>query len=54
MGRKKAPEPVTWTTVRRLGLALPGLEEGLCFGTPALRVRGKFLARLKEDGENLV
>jgi hypothetical protein len=54
MGRKKAPEPVTWATVRRLALALPGMEEGLCYGTPGLRVRGKFLERLKEDGETLV
>jgi hypothetical protein len=40
-------------TVRRLALALPGVEEGSCYGTPALRVRGKLLARLKEDGETL-
>jgi hypothetical protein len=40
--------------VRRLFLALPGLEEGPCYGTPGFRVRGKFLARLREDGETLV
>jgi hypothetical protein len=40
--------------VRRLALALPGVEEGLSYGTPGFRVRGKFLARLWEDGEVLV
>jgi hypothetical protein len=45
---------VTLTTVRRLALALPGVEEGTSYGTPGFRVRGKFLARLWEDGETLV
>jgi hypothetical protein len=40
--------------VRRLALAFPGVEEGLSYGTPGFRVRGKFLARLWEDGETLV
>ena len=40
--------------VRRLALALPGVEEGPSYGTPGFRVRGKFLARLWEDGETLV
>ncbi len=40
--------------VRHAALALPGIEEGLSYGTPALRVRGKFIARLHEDGESLV
>jgi hypothetical protein len=40
--------------VRRLALALPGVEEGLSYGTPGFRVRGKFLARLWEDGMTLV
>ena len=41
-------------TVRRLALALPGVEEGSSYGTPGFRVRGKFLARMWEDGETLV
>jgi hypothetical protein len=45
--------PVDFETVRRLALALPGVEEGVSYGTPALRVRAKFLARLREDGETL-
>ena len=31
---------VTLATVRRLALALPGVEEGLSYGTPGFRVRG--------------
>ena len=45
---------MTLATVRRLLLALPGVEEGSSYGTPGFRVRGKFLARLWEDGETLV
>jgi hypothetical protein len=46
-------EPLTYETVRRLALLLPGVEEGTSYGTPALKVRGKFMARLREDGETL-
>jgi len=46
--------PVTLQTVRRIALAFPGVEEGPSYGTPGFRVRGKFLARLWEDGETLV
>ena len=45
--------PVTFETVRRLALGFPGVEEGTSYGTQAFRVRGKFLARLREDGESL-
>jgi hypothetical protein len=33
-------------TVRKIGLALPGVEESTCYGQPALKVRGKLLACL--------
>jgi hypothetical protein len=46
--------PVTFDDVRQLALALPEVEEGTSYGTPAFKVRGKFLSRLKEDGETLV
>jgi hypothetical protein len=49
----KKPSPQL-EKVRRLALALPGVEEGTSYGTPGFRVRGKFLARMKEDGETLV
>jgi hypothetical protein len=37
---------VTFDTVRRLGLGLPGTEEGTTYGTRALKVRGKMFACL--------
>jgi hypothetical protein len=43
----------TWATVRALARKLPGVEERTCYGTPALYVKRKFLARLKEDGETM-
>jgi len=52
--RRQKTKPVTFETVRKLALALPGVEEGLSYRTPAFRVRGRFLARLKEDGGTLV
>ena len=45
---------VSYDVVRELALALPGVEEGTSYGTPALKVHGKLIARLKEDGESLV
>src|SRR3954454_1555844 len=43
---------VTWATVR--ALALPGVEESTSYKTPAMKVRGKLIARLKEDGQTIV
>ncbi|HET8900616.1 MAG TPA: MmcQ/YjbR family DNA-binding protein [Holophagaceae bacterium] len=40
--------------MRRLALALPGVEEGTSYGTPAFKVRGKLFARLHQDGDALV
>jgi hypothetical protein len=42
--RKRAP--VTFDTVRTLGLGLPGAEEGTTYRTPALKVRGRMFACL--------
>jgi hypothetical protein len=36
--------PVTFDTVRELGLALAGVEEGTSYGAPALKVGGKMFA----------
>ena len=44
----------TFETVRRLALALPEVEEGTSYGTPAFKVKGKLFARLHQDGETLV
>jgi hypothetical protein len=43
-----------WETVKRLGLELPEVEESTSYGTPALKIRGKMFARLREDAETLV
>ncbi len=45
---------MTWDDVLRIGLELPGVEVSSAYGTPALRVRGSFMCRLREDGETLV
>ncbi|NEX92849.1 MmcQ/YjbR family DNA-binding protein [Caulobacter sp. 17J65-9] len=45
---------MTWEEVRALARALPGVEDGTSYGTPALKVGGKLLVRLREDGETVV
>jgi hypothetical protein len=40
---------VTYDTVRRIALDLPQVEEGTSYGTPALKVKGKLIVRLRED-----
>jgi hypothetical protein len=45
---------VTFDDVRKISLAWPEVEDGTSYGTPALKVRKKLLARLKEDGDSLV
>lgn len=51
--RGRAPG-MTFTDVSRLGKALPGVVESTSYGTPALKVDGKLLVRLQQDGETLV
>jgi hypothetical protein len=45
---------VTFDDVRKFALAWPEVEDGSSYGTPALKVRKKLLARLKEDNDSLV
>jgi hypothetical protein len=45
---------MTFDDVRKIALAWPEVEDGTSYGTPALKVRKKMLARLKEDGDSLV
>jgi hypothetical protein len=40
---------VTYDELRIDALALPEVEESTSYGTPALKVRGKLMLRLKED-----
>ena len=35
---------IDFETVRKIGLAMPGVEESTAYGSPALKVRGKLLA----------
>ena len=45
---------MTFDDVRHIALAWPEVKDGTSYGTPALKVRKKLLARLKEDGDSLV
>ena len=45
---------MTFDDVRKFALAWSEVEDGTSYGTPALKVRKKMLARLKEDGDSLV
>ena len=38
------PSKITWASVRQMGLELSGAEEGTAYGSPALKVRGKWFA----------
>ncbi len=49
-----SPALMTFDDVRRIALALPGVEERTSYGTPALFVGKKLLIRLKEDGRDVV
>jgi hypothetical protein len=42
MARRRSA--ATFEIVRRVGLALPDVEEGTMYGVPALKLRGKLLA----------
>jgi len=37
---------VDFDTVRKIGLALPGVEESTAYGSPALKLHGKMLAAM--------
>jgi hypothetical protein len=56
--RRKKPgnafNSVTYEHVRLAAQAFPGIEDSTSYGTPALKVRGKLLARLHQSGECLV
>jgi len=40
------PKKITFDAVRKMGLALPDVEAGTTYGSPALKVRGKMFACL--------
>jgi hypothetical protein len=45
---------VTFEQVRTIALAFPGVEDGTSYGTRALKVRGKLLARVHQSIDCLV
>ncbi len=49
-----AARKLSLAALRKAALALPGVEEGTSYGTPAFRFRKKLIARLHQDGESLV
>jgi hypothetical protein len=44
----------TWADVVKIGTGFPGVEESTSYGTPALKVRGKMMCRLRTDPDALV
>jgi hypothetical protein len=44
----------SWDDVVGIGLQLPGVEEATSYGTPALRVRGKGMCRMRTNPDALV
>jgi hypothetical protein len=44
----------SWDDVVAIGSRFPGVEEGTSYGTPALRVKGKGMCRLRTDPDALV
>ena len=51
--RSRRKPGLTFREVCAIGRSLPDVEEGTWYGTPALKLRGKGLARLREDGETM-
>lgn len=45
---------VTYDDIRRVALKLPDVQEGTSYGTPALKVKGKLMIRLHDDGDKIV
>ena len=45
---------MTFDEVRAFAFSLPGVADGTSYGHDCLKAHGKFLTRLKEDGDTLV
>ncbi len=45
---------MTFAAVRKIALALEGVEEATSYGTPAFKVRGAFMARYRPELDALV
>jgi hypothetical protein len=44
----------SWVDVIEIGSRFPGLEPAMSYGTPSLKVRGKFVCRLRTNPDALV
>jgi hypothetical protein len=44
----------TWDDVVEIGSRFPGVEAATSYGTPSLKVNGKFMCRLRTDPDALV
>jgi len=44
----------SWDDVVEIGSRFPGLETGTSYGTPSLKVRGKFVCRMRTSPDALV
>ncbi|MBK8465031.1 MAG: MmcQ/YjbR family DNA-binding protein [Chloracidobacterium sp.] len=40
--------------LRRIALSFPEVEEGIAYGSPIFKIKGKMIARLREDGKSIV
>ncbi|MFO1013202.1 MAG: MmcQ/YjbR family DNA-binding protein [Caulobacteraceae bacterium] len=45
---------MTKDEMRQIVMSFPGVEEGMSYGSPAYKVRGKFFTRLRKDDNSLV
>ena len=45
---------MTFDDIAAIALPLPGVALGTSYGTPALKVAGKLLARLRDDGDMVI
>lgn len=52
--KEKADNGITLDVIRTIARRFPGVQEGISYGTPAFRARGKFFARMYDDGTALV
>ena len=46
------PDP--FERVRKIALAFPSVQDSETFGSPSLKVNGKYLAQIWQDGQSLI
>ena len=49
--QQRTPPGPAYKRVVQLALKLPGVEESTSYGTPALKVKGRFMCRLRTEAE---